>query len=126
MENENSRKLNAARDSFIIANKRSRVENNSLNFISNQSFSSATVSSPVETNTLTLSSPSKRSSTDMCTANLTNACLNNENSLPKSLSKVYPADVSQTEQDAPCQPHLSLYPISKETNFYYYRYTLDN
>ncbi len=44
----------------------------------------------------------------------------------KSLSKVYPADVIQRGQDAPCQPHLAAYPIINETIFYYYRYTLDN
>ncbi|CAF4769458.1 unnamed protein product [Rotaria sp. Silwood1] len=100
-----------------------RGENNSLNFsFSNQSCSSSSLSSPssssssITTNTLTCSSPYDYSSTDVCTVYATNSSLNTESlpPKPKSSSKMYPADVSQTTQDSPAQPHLAAYPTGKE------------
>jgi hypothetical protein len=52
MENKNSSKRNATLDNFIISSKRARDENNSLNFTSNQSRSSSTLSPSTKTNTL--------------------------------------------------------------------------
>ncbi|CAF3577936.1 unnamed protein product [Rotaria sp. Silwood1] len=103
--------------------KKSRDETNSLNFsFSNQSCSSSSLSSPssssssITTNTLTCSSPYDYSSTDVCTVYATNSSLNTESlpPKPKSSSKMYPADVSQTTQDSPAQPHLAAYPTGKE------------
>jgi len=114
MENKNSSKCNATLDNFIISSKRARDENNSLNFTSNQSRSSSTLSPSTKTNTLIVPSSSDHSSTDVYTTNPTNSSSNTENSPPKSSSKACPVDVSQTIQDVPCQPHLIAYPTDKE------------
>ncbi len=58
MENKNSSKRNATLDNFIISSKRARDENNSLNFTSNQSRSSSTLSPSTKTNTLIVPSSS--------------------------------------------------------------------
>ena len=114
MENKNSSKRNATLDNFTISIKRARDENHSLNFTSNQSRSSLTLSLSIKTNTLTVSSPTDHSSTDVCTTNSTNSSSNTENSPSKSSSKASPSDVSQTSQDASCQSHLIAYLADKE------------
>src|SRR5579871_2496951 len=103
MENKNSNKPNDTLDSFVAFSKKPGDENNSLNFIANQSCSpsSSSSSSPIATNTLTCSSPSNHSSTDVCTIYVINSSLNTENLplKPKSSSKIGHAGVSQTNQD---------------------------
>ncbi|CAF3577989.1 unnamed protein product [Rotaria sp. Silwood1] len=111
MENKNSNKRNSTLDSFVISSKKPREEDISLNFNPNQSFSS---SSSTNTNILTISSPPDHSLTDVLMANATNSSLNIEDPPPKSSSTVYPADLSQTNQNLPSQPRLAAYPIDKK------------
>lgn len=123
MENKNSSKRRATLDGFITSSKRSRDEEN-LNS-SNQSLSSTAASSPSETRISNFASSSNYSVTDMSTVDPTNSCLNNDNSSSKSSSNGCPLDVSQSSQDAPCQPHLPNYPTDKENRSFQVKWYTD-
>ena len=126
MENKKSHKRNATLDNFVIFSKKPRDENVNLNFTSNPSSSSSSLtttnaficssssSSSITTNTLTCSSSSDNSSTCFIGTAATNLTLNIEYSSPKSSSKTYPTDISQTSRDPPSQSRLIIYPVDKE------------
>ena len=126
MENKKAHKRNTTLDNFVIFSKKPQDENVNLNFTSNPSSSSSSLSttnaficsssssSSITTNTLTCSSSSDNSSTCFIGTDATNLTLSIEYSSPKSSSKTYPTDISQISQDPPSQPHLIIYPVDKE------------
>jgi hypothetical protein len=68
------------------------------------------------------SSPSNEFLTDVGTSSATNSSTNTEVSSPKSSSERCPADISQTSQDLPAQPRLTVYPTDSENRSFQVRW----